>query len=133
LRLSYGSIEGWKENGKAVPAITTFAGAFARATGEEPFALPKSWMDAKGKLDLSAPLDFASSNDIIGGNSGSPVLNKNGEVVGLIFDGNFPSLGGDFAFDPSNNRAVSVSSAALLQALEKIYGVQRIVDELRGK
>jgi hypothetical protein len=133
LRLSYGSVDGWKENGKTVPAITTFAGAFARATGEDPFALPKTWLDAKNKIDMSTPFDFATTNDIIGGNSGSPVLNKNGEVVGLIFDGNFPSLGGDFGFDPADNRAVSVSSAALLQALDKIYGVQRIVDELRGK
>lgn len=133
LRLSYGSIEGWKENGKTIAPMTTFGGAFARATGEDPFALPKSWLDAKGKIDMTTPLDFASSNDIIGGNSGSPVLNKNGEVVGLVFDGNFPSLGGDFGFDPSNNRSVSVSSAAIMHALDRIYGAQRIVEELKGK
>ena len=133
LRLSFGRIEGWKEKGKTIAPITTFGGAFERHTGEEPFALPKTWLDAKSKLDLKTPLDFVSTNDIIGGNSGSPVINQAGEIIGLIFDGNFLSLGGDFGFDPAVNRAVSVHSAALIQALEKIYGAQRIADELRAK
>jgi len=133
LRLSFGRLEGWKEKGVTIAPITTFGGAFDRHTGEEPFQLPKTWLDAKSKLDLKTPFDFVSTNDIIGGNSGSPVVNQAGEIIGLVFDGNFLSLGGDFGFDPAVNRTVAVHSAALLQALEKIYGAQRIVDELRAK
>ncbi len=129
-RLSFGSIKGYVEDGKTVKPITTFAGAFDRHSGEDPFALPASWLAAKGKLDLSTPFNFASTNDIIGGNSGSPVFNKDAEIVGLIFDGNIQSLGGDYGFDPAVNRAVSVHSAALTEALSKIYGASRIVDEL---
>lgn len=132
-RLSYGTIAGYSANGKWVKPSTTFRGAFDRHTGEEPFALPASWLAAKSKLDMSTPFDFASTNDIIGGNSGSPIFNKNAEIVGLIFDGNIESLGGDYGFDPAVNRAVSVHSAALLEALGKIYGVTRLVDELSGK
>lgn len=130
-RLSFGTIKGYMENGKTVNPVTTFAGAFDRHTGEDPFALPASWLAAKGKLDMSTPFDFASTNDIIGGNSGSPVINKDAEVVGLIFDGNIQSLGGDYGFDAAVNRAVSVHSSALIEALSKIYGASRIVDELK--
>ncbi len=132
LRINYGKIAGWREGDKEVPSITTFAGAFDRATGREPFALPKTWLDAKPKLTMETPFDIATTNDIIGGNSGSPVVNKDGEVVGLVFDGNLPSLGGDYGFDESNNRCVAVHSAALVEALDKIYGAKRIVDELHG-
>ncbi len=131
LRLSYGAIKGYPENGAEVKPVTTMAGAFDRATGRAPFALPKSWLDAKSKLALDTPMNFCSTNDIIGGNSGSPVVNKAGEVIGLIFDGNIQSLGGDYGFDESVNRAVAVHSAALLEALDKIYGAKRIVAELR--
>jgi hypothetical protein len=130
-RLSYGSVQGYEENGKQVAPFTTLAGAFDRATGREPFALPPSWLDAAGRLDLNTPFNFVTSNDIIGGNSGSPVINARGEVVGLVFDGNLQSLGGDYGFDPAANRAVSVHSSALLETLVKVYGAQRIVDELR--
>ncbi len=130
-RLSYGSVQGYEENGKQVSPLTTMGGAFDRATGREPYALPKSWLDAKGKLDPKTPFNMATSNDIIGGNSGSPVVNARGEVVGLVFDGNIQSLGGDYGFDPAVNRAVSVHSSALVEALAKIYGAQRIVDELK--
>jgi len=130
-RLSYGSVQGYEENGKQVTPITTMGGAFERATGREPYALPKTWLDAKGKLDLTTPFDMATSNDIIGGNSGSPVINAKGEVVGLVFDGNIQSLGGDYGFDPAVNRTVAVHSAALVEALAKIYGAQRIIDELK--
>jgi len=106
-------------------------GAFERATGREPFALPRTWLDAKGKIDPKTPFNFVTSNDIIGGNSGSPVINARGEVVGLIFDGNLQSLGGDYGFDATVNRAVAVHSSALIEALKKIYGAQRIVDELK--
>jgi hypothetical protein len=133
LRLSYGSVQGWTERGGVkVPPFTTLAGAFERHTGEDPFALPKSWLAARSKLTLETPLNFVTDNDIIGGNSGSPVINKNAEIVGLIFDGNIHSLGGDFGFDPRTHRAVSVHSSAMLEAIEKIYGAARLASELRG-
>ncbi len=131
LRLSYGQVKGWKEGTREVAPFTTIGGAFDRATGRDPFALPRSWLDAKPRLDLGTRFDFVTTNDIIGGNSGSPVVNKNAEIVGLIFDGNIHSLGGDYGFDESVNRAVAVHSDALVEALTKIYGAQRIVDELR--
>jgi hypothetical protein len=133
LRLSYGSVKGWMENGKTVPPFTILGGAFERATGRDPFALPQSWLEAKPKLDLQTRFNFVSTNDIIGGNSGSPIINKDAELVGLIFDGNIHSLGGNYGFDDSLNRAVSVHSSAILQALEKIYGARRILDELKVK
>jgi hypothetical protein len=106
-------------------------GAYERHTGEDPFALPQTWLDAKGKLKLATPMNFVSTNDIIGGNSGSPVINKDGEIVGLVFDGNIQSLGGDFGFDESVNRTVSVHSDALIEALQKVYGATRVLEELR--
>jgi hypothetical protein len=131
LRLSYGQVKGYLENGKEVKPITTLAGAFARHTGSEPFALPKTWLAAKPKLNLDTPFNLATTNDIIGGNSGSPMVNQKGEVVGLVFDGNIQSLGGDYGFDESVNRAVAVHSAAIIEALDKVYGARRIVDELK--
>jgi hypothetical protein len=132
LRLSYGQVKGWTERGVNVAPFTTMAGAFERNTGEDPFALPKKWLAAKPKLALDTPLDFVTTNDIIGGNSGSPVINKNAEIVGLIFDGNIHSLGGEYWFDASKNRAVAVHSSAILEALTNIYSAKRIADELRG-
>jgi Peptidase S46 len=131
LRLNFGTVRGWEEPGKTVTPVTVIGGAYDRATGREPFALPPSWLKAKGSLALDTPFNFASDNDIIGGNSGSPVVNAKAEVVGLIFDGNIHSLGGDYGFDLTKNRAVSVHSAALLEALAKIYGADRLVQELR--
>lgn len=130
LRVSYGKIQGYTENGHQVNPITTIGGAFDRNTGRDPFALPPTWIRAKADLDLTTPLNFCSTNDIIGGNSGSPVINKNAEIVGLIFDGNIQSLGGDFSFDESVNRAVAVHSAGILEALRKVYHADRIVSEL---
>jgi hypothetical protein len=130
LRVSYGQIKGYKENDRQIKPITTFQGTFDRATGRDPFALPQSWLNSKSSLDMSTPMDFCSTNDIIGGNSGSPVINQNAEIVGLIFDGNIQSLGGDYGFDPSVNRAVAVHSSAITEALKKIYHADRIVNEL---
>jgi hypothetical protein len=130
LRLSYGQVKGWDEAGKWVNPVTTFGGAFDRATGSDPFKLPKSWLERKPRLDLSTPFDVATTNDIIGGNSGSPMINKDAEVVGLVFDGNIHSLGGDYAYDGRDNRAVAVESTALLEALGKIYSATRISDEI---
>jgi hypothetical protein len=133
LRMSYGVVKGWKEAGKEVPPFTTFGGAFEHATGADPFKLPDTWIKSKVKLDSSVPLNFVSTNDIIGGNSGSPVVNRKGELVGLIFDGNIHSLGGAYGFDETENRAVAVDSAALLEALDKIYGAHALAREMRGE
>jgi len=92
----------------------------------------ESWLRARGSLDLATPLDFATTNDIIGGNSGSPVLDAQGGLVGLVFDGNIHSLGGAFLYDGSRNRAVALDSAAILEALDKIYGAVALAHELRG-
>ena len=130
LRLSYGTVKGWVEEGKPVQPFTVIGGAFDRATGADPFQLPNSWINNKGRLNLATPMNFVTDNDIIGGNSGSPLVNRKGEVAGLIFDGNIHSLGGDYGFDPVLNRAVAVDSAALLEALGTVYGAKRIVKEL---
>ncbi|RKH14278.1 S46 family peptidase [Corallococcus sp. CA053C] len=132
LRLNYGQVKGWDDNGKPVPALTTFGGAYGRDTGKEPFKLPDPWVKAKGKVPDETPLDMATTNDIIGGNSGSPVVNRDGQVVGLIFDGNLPSLGGRYAYVPESNRAVAVHGDGILAALEHVYGATRVVNELKG-
>jgi Peptidase S46 len=134
-RLSYGTIKGWTEpdsvgGTRPVPAFTHFAGVYERATGVFPFELPKSWVAARPRLDLQTPFDQVSDNDIIGGNSGSPLINQKAEVVGLIFDGNSASLGGDYRFEDATNRAISVDSSALLQALDRIYRAKRVLDEI---
>ncbi|GEJ55903.1 S46 family peptidase [Anaeromyxobacter diazotrophicus] len=131
-RLSYGTVKGYQENGREVRPLTTLGGAFERATGREPYALPQSWLDARARLDLATPFDMATTNDIIGGNSGSPVVDRDARVVGLVFDGNIQSLGGDYGFDPAQNRAVAVHGAAILEALAKVYRADRLVQELRS-
>ncbi len=133
LRLSFGKVKGWEENGRPVRPVTTMVGSFDRATGRPPFDLPPSWLAARSRLGARTPFNFVTTNDIIGGNSGSPVINKEGEVVGLVFDGNIHSLGGDYGFDESKNRSVAVHSAAILEALAKIYGADRLVKELRPR
>jgi hypothetical protein len=132
LRLSYGKIAGWEENGRHVPAMTRFAGLYARDTGKFPFAVAPTWLRARARLDPDTPMNVATTNDIIGGNSGSPLINREGEVVGLIFDGNLPSLGGDYGYEPATNRAVALHGAAILEGLDKVYGASRLVQEIRG-
>jgi hypothetical protein len=133
LRLTFGEVKGWIENGKPVPPFTNLGGAFEHATGRDPYALPKSWLDAKSKLNPLTRLNFVTTNDIIGGNSGSPMINKEGQIVGLIFDGNIHSLGGNFGFDENLNRAVAVHSAAILEALDKVYAAQRVLSEIKAQ
>ena len=133
LRLSYGQVKGWQDPGKAIRPFTTMAGTFDRATGRPPFELPPSWLAARTKIKGGTPFNFVTTNDIIGGNSGSPVVDKDGAVVGLIFDGNIHSLGGDYGFDETKNRSVAVHSEAILESMAKIYGAERLVGELRGK
>jgi hypothetical protein len=136
LRLSYGSVKGYQENGKPVPPVTTMGGAYTHAAehnNQAPYSLPESWMKSKARLDLKTPLNFVSTADIIGGNSGSPTVNKKGEVVGIIFDGNIQSLPWNFAFSDAQARAVSVDSRGIQEALRKIYGAAALADELIGK
>lgn len=133
LRLSHGVIRGWEEKGDAVPPYTNFAGLYARATDFDPFKLAPSWVAAKDKLDMNTRFNQVSTNDIIGGNSGSPLINAKAEVVGLVFDGNIRSLGGAYFFDESVNRTVSVHSAAIQAALGKVYGAEHLSKELFGK
>jgi hypothetical protein len=132
LRLSHGEVKGWLEKGTAVPPFTTIDGAFQRHTGADPFALPKSWLAARGKLNGDQRFNFVTTNDIIGGNSGSPLLNRKAQVVGLAFDGNIHSLGGAFWFDERVNRCVAVHSGAILEALRKVYGADALAKELSG-
>jgi Peptidase S46 len=135
LRLSYGAVKGYMENGKKVPPFTTLGGLYERAAKfkyEFPYNLPQRWMDKKSALDLSTPFNFVSTNDIIGGNSGSPTINQNGELVGLIFDGNIQSLVGDFVYDESVNRAISVDSRGMLEVLRKVFGANGLAAELSG-
>ncbi len=130
MRLSYGEVRGWPERGQNVPPFTHFAGLYDRATGAEPFALPPTWLAAKNRLDPQQRMNFVTTNDIIGGNSGSPVINRDGQIVGLVFDGNIHSLGGAFYYDPVSNRTVAVHSGAILQALKYVYGADNLVQEL---
>ena len=135
LRLSYGAVKGYQENGKPIAFATNIAGAYEHAAehdSKSPYNLPESWMKAKASLDLKTPLNFVSTADIIGGNSGSPTVNKKGEVVGIIFDGNIESLPWNFAFSDVQGRAVSVDSRGIQEALRKVYGATALADELLG-
>jgi hypothetical protein len=145
LRLSYGPVRGYVEDGLGdvvpkdtkIPPFTQIGGAFTRADkmgNKDPFRLPKSWLDAKqaGKLKLDTPFDSVSTGDIIGGNSGSPVINTAGELVGIIFDGNMQSLPWIYVYDDVAGRAVSVDSRGILEALRDVYGATRVSEELTG-
>ncbi|WP_225863338.1 S46 family peptidase [Ideonella benzenivorans] len=132
LRLSFGEIRGFKKNGQPVAPFTEIGGTFARATGEDPFALPQSWLTAQPALNPAQRFNMVSTNDIIGGNSGSPLINRRGELVGLIFDGNLGSLGGAYWYDEADNRAVSVHAGAILETLDKVYHADRLVQELKA-
>jgi hypothetical protein len=133
LRLSFGTVKGYEEDGLPVPAITTMGGIYQRAkemNNRPPFDLPPLWEKRKSKLNLNTPLNFVSTDDIIGGNSGSPVVNRAGEFVGIIFDGNLESLPWDYAFSDKQGRATSVASPAILEALSKVYQTKDLVREL---
>ncbi|MGO9340846.1 MAG: S46 family peptidase [Terracidiphilus sp.] len=136
LRLSYGTVTGYPYNGTIAPPFTTFYGLYDRAASfsdKPPFDLTPKEEAGLSKLDLATPLDFVSNGDIIGGNSGSPVVNRDGELVGLIFDGNIESLAGDFVYDGTKNRAVAVHSAGMIEGLRKLYNAGALADELQGK
>lgn len=132
LRLSYGAVQGWKEKGEDVEPFTRLERLYERATGRAPFDLPKVWLDARDKLDMSTPFNYVTTNDIVGGNSGSPLIDAQGRLVGLAFDGNIHSLSGNYWYDAEMNRAVAVHPAIILMALEKVYDAKDIVEEIRG-
>jgi hypothetical protein len=130
LRLSVGVVRGYEMAGRRIPWSTDFAGMYAHATGTAPLKLPQPWLDARTSLEPKTPLNFVSTNDIVGGNSGSPVVDAAGELVGLIFDGNLPSLSNQFVYQETTARAVSVATSAILEALRKVYGADALAEEL---
>ena len=132
LRLSYGKVAGWTYRGVIVPPFTDFQGLYERATGQDPFELDARWIAAKDRLTPGKVFDISTTNDIIGGNSGSPLIDAKGEVIGAVFDGNIHSLGGDYGYDPVLNRAVSVSTASISEALRKVYNNDALAQELAG-
>jgi hypothetical protein len=133
LRLNYGTVQGWTENGAEVEPFTYLDRAFERATGAAPFKMPDSWMKVKGQLDMRTPFCISTSNDIVGGNSGSPLIDASGRIVGLMFDGNIHSIAGRYWFNAANNRAVAVHPAIIHEALEKVYAATDLLAELNGK
>ena len=135
LRFSFGVVKGTVENGTRVPFATTFAGLFERSRkfgGQPPFALPESFKAGASALRLDVPLNFAATCDSIGGNSGSPVVNRAGEFVGILFDGNIQSLPARFVYSDELNRSVMVHYRGILEALRKIYHADPLVDEILG-
>ena len=133
LRISDGVVKGYPCNGSIAPPWTTFYGLFGRATefgNKYPFDLPEVWWKKRKSIDLSKKVDFVSTNDIIGGNSGSPMINKDQEVVGLIFDGNIEMLPNRFLYRDTLPRSVSVHSEAIIESLKKVYGARALVQEL---
>lgn len=133
LRISYGAVKGWTYQGRTIPPTTVFAGLYARATGAPPFDLTRPWLAAEAKIDKKRVIDFVTTNDIIGGNSGSPVIAADGSVIGAAFDGNIHSLGGAYGYDPALNRTVVVSTGAVDETLTKVYPAPALLAELRGK
>lgn len=136
LRFSYGRVAGYEENGRLEPAFTTFGGLFSRAAAHgnvAPFAPPRSWVDRRDQLDPGNPFNFLSTLDTVGGNSGSPVVNTNGELVGLVFDGNIASCVWDYAYEEIRARCIALDARAILAALRKVYGADALVKEITDR
>jgi hypothetical protein len=135
LRLSYGTVAGYPMNGTKAPYKTTFYGLYDRAHSfdlAEPFNLPSRYKEGRDTLDLATPLDFANTCDSVGGSSGSPVINKNAELVGINFDRNTEGLGRAYVYQEETGRAIAVHSAGIIEALRKLYGAGKLADELQG-
>ncbi|NCW22353.1 MAG: hypothetical protein EBV76_11385 [Gammaproteobacteria bacterium] len=132
LRLNYGTVQGWVEKGRPVEPFTRLETAFARATGQPPFRIPDSWQRVRDSLDMQVPVNLSTTSDIVGGNSGSPLLDARGDVVGLMFDGNIHSISGAYWFDTAKNRAIAVHPAIMREALDKVYGAKDLLRELGG-
>lgn len=130
LRLSYGEVRGWDEGERDIEPFTTIAGLYQRQTGAAPFRISPRWADREDQVNADTPFNFVTTNDIIGGNSGSPVLNRQGQVVGLAFDGNIHSLGGAFWFDEAVNRCIAVDSRAIVESLRSVYQAEALVAEI---
>ena len=133
LRLNYGTVQGWVEGGTPVEPFTHLDRAFERATGSSPFKIPASWTRVKEKLEIHTPFCISTNNDIVGGNSGSPLIDVDGRIVGLMFDGNIHSIAGRYWFDAANNRAIAVHPAIIREALDKVYGARSLLAELNPK
>jgi len=130
LRLNFGVVEGWIEDGKPVEPFTHLSRLFERATGQEPFKVPDSWLAAKPTLNMETRFDLSTNNDIVGGNSGSPLIDKDGKIVGLMFDGNIHSISGDYWYDEQLNRAVAVDPQIIFEGLRKVYKATELLKEL---
>jgi len=136
LRLSYGTVKGFPAEGTTIAPFTTFHGMLDRSLshgGKAPWALPERWLEKKASLKLETPLNFVSTNDIIGGNSGSPVVNAKGEFVGIVFDGNIQSLAWDYFYTDERARCVSVDARGIAEALRSVFGADALVRELTGR
>jgi peptidase S46-like protein len=131
LRLSYGAVQGWEENGAQIGPFARLSRLYERATGSDPFRLPQVWLDARGKLDPDTPFTYVTTNDIVGGNSGSALVDARGRLVGLAFDGNIHSIAGSYWYDERLNRAVAVHPAIILAALREVYGAGSLADEVQ--
>jgi Peptidase S46 len=133
LRLNYGTVQGWREIGLPVEPFTQLEGAFRRATGASPFRIPAIWMKVRDQLDMATPFCISTSNDIVGGNSGSPLIDASGNIVGIIFDGNIHSIAGRYWFKSENNRAIALHPAIIREALSKVYGAKELLSELSAR
>lgn len=133
LRLSYGSVQGWKEQGKEVVPFTRLDRLYERTTGKDPFRLPQSWLKVRSTLEQDLPFNYITTNDIVGGNSGSPLVDAQGRLVGLAFDGNIHSIAGSYWYDPKQNRTVAVHPRIMIAALREVYGATAIVAEILGE
>jgi hypothetical protein len=123
-------------NGTKAPSKTTLYGLYDRAASfdyEPPFDLPDRYKTGKQKLDLATPMNFVTTDDILGGNSGSPIINRNGEIVGVVFDGNIESLAGDYVYEEEVNRAVAVHAAVIVETLRNLFDAGKLADEIEGK
>lgn len=132
LRVSYGAVQGWNEKGQDVPPFTRLSRLYERTTGKDPFRLTQAWLDARSKLDPNTPFNYVTTNDIVGGNSGSPLIDAQGRLVGLAFDGNIHSIAGSYWYDERVNRAIAVHPTIIIKALRDVYGAGSIADEILG-